>query len=174
MSKPEHRITELPILVIFPHSRCNCRCVMCDIWRIRQTREITAGDLESHLVSFRELKVKWIVFSGGEPLMHSDLGSLCRMCRAQGIRFSEDLEARYFEEIASERIVVRYTRGVPTRLWERKPGMRAECLDATIYGIAVRNLVSVDLERRTAELSSAAAPVRRPQVVRSSWVERRL
>ena len=86
MSKPEHRITELPILVIFPHSRCNCRCVMCDIWRIRQTREITAGDLESHLVSFRELKVKWIVFSGGEPLMHSDLGSLCRMCRAQGIR----------------------------------------------------------------------------------------
>ena len=86
MSKPEHRITELPILVIFPHSRCNCRCVMCDIWRIRQTREITAGDLESHLISFRELKVKWIVFSGGEPLMHSDLGSLCRMCRAQGIR----------------------------------------------------------------------------------------
>jgi len=88
MSKPEHRITELPILVIFPHSRCNCRCVMCDIWRIRQTREITAGDLESHLSSFRELKVKWIVFSGGEPLMHSDLGSLCRMCRTQDIRFT--------------------------------------------------------------------------------------
>jgi len=61
---------------------------MCDIWRIRETREITAGDLESHLVSFRELKVKWIVFSGGEPLMHSDLGSLCRMCRTQGIRFT--------------------------------------------------------------------------------------
>src|SRR5215470_11800058 len=85
-SGAEHRIRELPILVIFPHSRCNCRCVMCDIWRIRQTREITKQDLELHLASFRELKVKWIVFSGGEPLMHSDLGSLCRMCRAEGMR----------------------------------------------------------------------------------------
>ena len=37
-----HVIRELPILVILPHSRCNCRCVMCDIWRIRQVREITA------------------------------------------------------------------------------------------------------------------------------------
>ena len=85
-SNATHRITELPILVIFPHSRCNCRCVMCDIWRIRQTREITERDLELHLASFRELKVKWIVFSGGEPLMHSDLGSLSRMCRAEGMR----------------------------------------------------------------------------------------
>ena len=82
----EHRITELPILVIFPHNRCNCRCVMCDIWRIRQTREITQRDLEPHVAGFRELNVKWIVFSGGEPLMHSDLGSLCRICRAEGIR----------------------------------------------------------------------------------------
>jgi Fe-coproporphyrin III synthase len=81
-----HRITSLPILVIFPHSRCNCRCVMCDIWRIRQVREITQRDLEPHLTSFRQLKVKWIVFSGGEPLMHSDISSLSRVCRAEGMR----------------------------------------------------------------------------------------
>lgn len=79
-------IRELPILVIFPHSRCNCRCMMCDIWKIRQIREITAADLEPHVASLRKLKVKWIVFSGGEPLMHSDLASLARMCRAEGMR----------------------------------------------------------------------------------------
>ena len=83
-----HRIRELPILVLFPHNRCNCRCVMCDIWRIREVREITERDLESHLVSFSALKVKWIVFSGGEPLMHSDLPSLCRLCRQAGIRLT--------------------------------------------------------------------------------------
>src|ERR1035441_8858387 len=66
-----HLIQELPILVILPHSRCNCRCLMCDIWRIRQIREITAADLEPHLASLRKLKVRWVVFSGGEPLMHS-------------------------------------------------------------------------------------------------------
>ena len=59
---------------------------MCDIWRIRQIREITAADLEPHLASLRELKVRWVVFSGGEPLMHSDLSALARMLRREGIR----------------------------------------------------------------------------------------
>jgi MoaA/NifB/PqqE/SkfB family radical SAM enzyme len=30
-----HQIRTLPVVVIFPHNQCNCRCVMCDIWRIR-------------------------------------------------------------------------------------------------------------------------------------------
>jgi radical SAM protein with 4Fe4S-binding SPASM domain len=59
---------------------------MCDIWRIRQVREITAADLEPHMASLRELKVRWVVFSGGEPLLHSDLASLARLFRAEGIR----------------------------------------------------------------------------------------
>jgi radical SAM protein with 4Fe4S-binding SPASM domain len=59
---------------------------MCDIWRIRQVREITAADLELHLASLRELKVRWVVFSGGEPLMHSDLSALARLLRREGIR----------------------------------------------------------------------------------------
>ncbi len=83
-----HRITTLPILVLFPHNRCNCRCVMCDIWRIRQEREITRRDLEAHLESLRALQVRWVVFSGGEPLMHSDLSTLCQMLRAEGIRLT--------------------------------------------------------------------------------------
>lgn len=57
-------VTALPVLVLFPHNRCNCRCLMCDIWKIRQTREITARDLAPHLASLRALKVRWVVFSG--------------------------------------------------------------------------------------------------------------
>ncbi len=81
-----HLIHELPVLVILPHNRCNCRCMMCDIWRIRQTREITARDMEPHMASLRQLKVGWVVFSGGEPLMHSDPWTLARMLRREGIR----------------------------------------------------------------------------------------
>ena len=88
MNDSSHRIRELPILVLFPHNCCNCRCVMCDIWRIRQVREITDRDLEPHIADLRVLKVKWIVFSGGEPLMHSDLPSLCRLLRSEGVRLS--------------------------------------------------------------------------------------
>lgn len=81
-----HYITSLPILVLFPHSRCNCRCVMCDIWRIRQVREITPDDLRPHLESIRSLRVQWVVLSGGEPLMHSDLATLAKLLRGEGIR----------------------------------------------------------------------------------------
>jgi MoaA/NifB/PqqE/SkfB family radical SAM enzyme len=81
-----HQIRTLPILILFPHSRCNCRCLMCDIWKIRQVREITPQDLEPHLESLRALEVRWVVFSGGEPLMHSDLAALAQPLRAEGIR----------------------------------------------------------------------------------------
>lgn len=84
----DHLIHDLPVLVLFPHNRCNCRCLMCDIWKIREVREITAEDLKPHLDSLRELRVRWIVFSGGEPLMHSDLASLARLCRDEGIRLT--------------------------------------------------------------------------------------
>lgn len=83
-----HHLDSLPILVLFPHSRCNCRCLMCDIWKIRQVREITAADLEPHLESLRALQVRWVVFSGGEPLMHSDLAALAGAFRAEGIRLT--------------------------------------------------------------------------------------
>lgn len=81
-----YRIRTLPVLVLFPHNRCNCRCLMCDIWRIRQVREITPADLERQLHSLRALQVRWVVLSGGEPQLHSDLAALCRLLRAEGIR----------------------------------------------------------------------------------------
>ena len=87
-----------------------------------------------------------------------------------GIRFSTDLEARFFEELTSERRIVRYSRGMPIRAFERIPGRRAECLDATVYAIAARQLVNVSLERRGEELKSAAAPKAPPRVIRSKWL----
>ncbi|MFB3920155.1 MAG: radical SAM protein [Terriglobia bacterium] len=83
-----HRISSLPVLVLLPHNRCNCRCLMCDIWKIRQVREITASDLQPHLESLRALHVRWVVFSGGEPLMHSDLAQLAAAFRKEGMRLT--------------------------------------------------------------------------------------
>jgi MoaA/NifB/PqqE/SkfB family radical SAM enzyme len=81
-----HRILAMPVVVISPHNQCNCRCVMCDIWRIREHKEITPAELERQLASFRELGVRWVVFTGGEPQMNGQLSSLARMIRAEGIR----------------------------------------------------------------------------------------
>ena len=81
-----HIIHRLPILVLQPHPRCNCRCVMCDIWKVTSASELTAADLERHLEDIERLGVEWAVFTGGEPLMHSDLFRLCRMLGERGVR----------------------------------------------------------------------------------------
>src|SRR5277367_5787129 len=80
------QIRTMPVVVISPHNQCNCRCVMCDIWRIREPKEITPADLERQLASFRALGVRWVVFTGGEPQMNGELTSLAGMIRAEGIR----------------------------------------------------------------------------------------
>jgi len=79
-------LTRLPILILSPHSRCNCRCVMCDIWKVTDAREIGASELERHAASLDGMGVEWAVFSGGEPLMHSDLFRLCAILRSRRIR----------------------------------------------------------------------------------------
>lgn len=81
-----HQIRTMPVVVISPHNRCNCRCMMCDIWRIRETKEITPALLEQQLSSFRELGVQWVVFTGGEPQMNPQMIFLAQMLRAEAIR----------------------------------------------------------------------------------------
>lgn len=81
-----HRIESLPVLVIFPHNQCNCRCVMCDIWQIREAKQLTPADLEQQLGSLRALGVQWVVFSGGEPQLNEKWSYLARMFRSAKIR----------------------------------------------------------------------------------------
>jgi len=73
-----HRLRRVPVMVLMPHSRCNCRCIMCDIWKANKNgTSITEEQLEAQLADFRRLKVEWVLLSGGEPLMHPNLWSLC-------------------------------------------------------------------------------------------------
>ncbi len=81
-----HRLFTMPILVLSPHSRCNCRCVMCDIWKANQNRqELTVNDLSPHVADLRRLGVQWVTFSGGEALMHSNLWALMELLKVDGI-----------------------------------------------------------------------------------------
>jgi Fe-coproporphyrin III synthase len=88
-SRVTGRLSSLPVLVLMPHSRCNCKCVMCDIWKANHNkREIASEDLASHLDAFRKLGVKWVLLSGGEPLMHSNLWSFCRSLKELDVRIT--------------------------------------------------------------------------------------
>jgi Fe-coproporphyrin III synthase len=81
-----HVIRQLPVLVLFPHNQCNCRCVMCDIWKISQRRQIRTEDLLPHLESLRALGTRWVTLSGGEALLHDDLRKFLELLRKDGIR----------------------------------------------------------------------------------------
>ena len=83
-----HVIHDLPVLVVHAHSSCNCRCVMCDIWKTQEGKAFRKADLEPHLASIRRLGVRWVVFSGGEPLMNAELPVLCEILRAENIRLT--------------------------------------------------------------------------------------
>ena len=76
-----HRVHTVPIVVIYPHNQCDCHCVMCDIWKIRDAKELSVADLERHIASFRDLRVRWVVLTGGEPQKNSRLPILARMLR---------------------------------------------------------------------------------------------
>ncbi len=78
-------ISRLPILILYPHSRCNCRCLMCDIWRAEGRREVSAERVRQWLPEWRRLGVERVVLSGGEPLMHSDLTEMGESLRRAGI-----------------------------------------------------------------------------------------
>jgi MoaA/NifB/PqqE/SkfB family radical SAM enzyme len=81
-----HQIRTMPVVVISPHNQCNCRCVMCDIWRIREAKEITPTLLEQQLAGFHDLGVRWVVFTGGEPQMNPQMIFLAKILRNEGIR----------------------------------------------------------------------------------------
>lgn len=85
---------------------------------------------------------------------------MLRMSRGETVRFSKSLEPVWYEQISSERRVIRYVKGMPVRRFERKVGVRNEALDCLTYGFAVRHLLNINWD----QLEAAAAYVPDPGV----------
>lgn len=82
-----HRISALPIVILMPHSACNCRCVMCDIWKDNQNlKQLTEEDVAALLPALKKLGTKQVVMSGGEALLHNNFFRLCEILKKQGIK----------------------------------------------------------------------------------------
>jgi phage terminase large subunit GpA-like protein len=79
------------------------------------------------------------------------------------VRFSDTLDPRFYEELTSERLVVKYSRGSTVRRWESIVGRRAEALDCVVYGWSVRKLTS---------FANEVDSTNSPNVARSSWLSR--
>jgi MoaA/NifB/PqqE/SkfB family radical SAM enzyme len=75
---------------------------MCDIWKTKGARALRPSDLEVHLESIRRLGVRWVVFSGGEPLLNQEFPILCSMFRRENIRLTLLTTGLLLGKLASE------------------------------------------------------------------------
>ena len=83
------RIDALPIVILMPHSACNCRCVMCDIWKDNHNlKQLTENDVVVLLDTLRKFGTKQVVMSGGEALLHPNFFRFCKILRKENIKVS--------------------------------------------------------------------------------------
>jgi len=84
-----HRITSLPIAILMPHSACNCRCVMCDIWKDNKNlKQLTESDVKGLLISLKRLGTRQVLMSGGEALLNANFFRLCELLKKQDIHIT--------------------------------------------------------------------------------------
>src|SRR5215216_4005274 len=83
------QIKALPIVILMPHSACNCRCVMCDIWKDNKNlKQLTEKDIENLLRSFKKFNTQQVLMSGGEALLNPNFFRFCEILQRQNIRIT--------------------------------------------------------------------------------------
>lgn len=103
-------LSTVPILLLNIHENCNCRCLMCDIWKRPPGSELTLQKLTQYRESMRALSVKEVVLTGGEPLLHSQFEKLCDLLKECEVRITllttglllekrAETVARYIDEV---------------------------------------------------------------------------
>ena len=96
----------LPLLVFFPTSRCNSRCVSCDWWKRSGADDLTLAEIEAIADELPSLGTRVVVFSGGEPLLRPEVFDAAAIFRRQGATLhlltSGVLLERFAERVAQQ------------------------------------------------------------------------
>lgn len=81
-----NEIRALPIVILMPHSACNCRCVMCDIWKDNKNlKQLTENDIRGLLGSLKKLGTRQVLMSGGEALLNPNFFRFCEILQQHNI-----------------------------------------------------------------------------------------
>ena len=56
--------------------KCNYRCAGCNVWKIKDERELPAAEIKKGLDILRKLGIAELVISGGDPLLRDDIGEI--------------------------------------------------------------------------------------------------
>jgi MoaA/NifB/PqqE/SkfB family radical SAM enzyme len=82
-------IKALPVVILMPHSACNCRCAMCDIWKGNHNlKQLTEDDISGLMNSLKKFRTQQVVMSGGEALLNKNFFRFCEILRKENIKVS--------------------------------------------------------------------------------------
>lgn len=70
--------------VIYITERCNSRCLTCTAWKNQQESVLDTKTWMNILRQVRQIGIESVEFSGGEPLLRTDLSELVRTARELG------------------------------------------------------------------------------------------
>src|SRR3954468_23460496 len=80
-----NRTLVLPVVIFFPTSRCNSRCVSCDWWKASGAGDLTLDEIARLAEALPALGTRMMLFSGGEPLLRPEVFDAAALFRATGI-----------------------------------------------------------------------------------------
>lgn len=130
LGEVSNRTFVLPLLIFYPTSRCNSRCLSCDWWKQSGAEDLTLGEIEGIADALPPLGTQLVVFSGGEPLLRPEVFAAAALFRARGITLhlltSGVLLERFADRVASDfaRVTISLDASTPA-LYERIRGVDA-------------------------------------------------
>lgn len=68
--------------------RCNARCHFCNIWALEPPNEANFATIQKNLQDLRRLGVRYVDFTGGEPLLRADVAEVYTEAKRQGFMTS--------------------------------------------------------------------------------------
>jgi Fe-coproporphyrin III synthase len=80
-----NRTLVLPLLVFYATSRCNSRCTSCDWWQHSGADDLTLDEIAGVAAVLPSLGTRIVAFSGGEPLLRSDIFDVAACFRAHDL-----------------------------------------------------------------------------------------
>jgi MoaA/NifB/PqqE/SkfB family radical SAM enzyme len=85
MGELTNRTLVLPLVIFFPTSRCNSRCISCDWWAHGGEDDLALEEIKPLAKTLSSMGTRLVVFSGGEPLLRTDVFEAAAAFRKQGI-----------------------------------------------------------------------------------------
>jgi MoaA/NifB/PqqE/SkfB family radical SAM enzyme len=85
LTEVSNRTFILPLVIFYPTSRCNSRCVSCDWWKRGGEDDLSLAEIDEVAGVLPELGTRVVVFSGGEPLLRPEVFDAAALFRARGL-----------------------------------------------------------------------------------------